>query len=395
MAATPEKTALNHVSRRVAIAIELDHAYPWHHDCYQGVLKYGQEACWTCIVDPFLVGISDHAGQEQYEGVVGRLDLETEAIARANGIPMVSHWGNAPSRDLPSVLMDEIAVGRVSAEHLMACGFRRFAFVGTRDSRPGDQQLEGFTQTVVGRGLQSPKVWAYTTAFEESRETLTQFRRELIAWLSGMNPPVGVAAANATAARYIVQICSELKLKVPEDIGVIVLSSDYSSDTGTPGITSVGQDYLKLGYEAAKLLDQIMQGKETYPLQRSIAPGKVHVRDSTATFFCEDELVRDAMQFITQHADQSYSIEDIADALYTSESTLRRRFQRVVGRSIREEMVRHRIGRITSLLVETEMPLATISIECGFSSPTQFARYFSSATGMTPSAYRKQHFADA
>ena len=381
-------------AKRVAIAIEMDFAYPWHHDCCQGILEYGEQQGWRCVIDPFLVSVTDQGGDGQYDGVVGRLDAETAEIAKSHGIPAVNHWGNAPSQELPSVLIDEVAVGRLTGEHLMACGYRRFAFVGVQDNMPGDQQLDGLTQAVTAKGFKPPTTWMYSQLFEESREELTRFRRDLIAWLSALEPPVGIAAVNATAARYIAQVCSELGLDVPRDIGIVVQSSDYSSDTGTPSITAVGQDFMQLGIEAAKLLDQLMQGKEVHPLQRTLQPTPIHVRDSTDVFLCEDELVKNAMRFIAEHCRETLKVEDVANALLTSESTLRRRFEQVLGRQVKDEIARLRTNHVKLLLTETSKPLSTISEDCGFSSPTQFARYFSNAVGVTPSTYRKKSQAD-
>ena len=389
---TPNEDDKPKPTKRIAIAIELDYAYPWHYDCYQGILEYAEQHGWMCIVDPFLVGVTDNE-EPPYDGVVGRIDQETADIAASIGIPAVNHWANAPDHSLPSMLMDDIAVGRLTGEHLITCGYRRFAFAGIHHNKPGDLQLQGFTQAVIAKGFQSPDVWMYDARFEEDRQLLTSFRRGLIDWLSGMEKPIGLAAINASAARYVVQICNELGMDVPRDVGIVVQSSDYSSDTGTPSITSVEQDYMKIGYEAAQMLDEQLQGKALHPPRRLLAPRRLIVRDSTDVFLCDDPLVKDAMQYIAAHCRKTVKVEDVAQALNTSESTLRRRFEQVVGRQVKDEIARLRTERVKLLLTETAMPLSQIAEDFGFSSAGQFTRYFTRAAGMTPSEYRKRYAA--
>lgn len=380
------------VAKRIAIAIEMDYAYPWHHGCYQGIMKYAEErGDWKCIVDPFLVGTQTDRVGEVYDGVVGRIDNTSAEIARLHGIPVVNHWSNSPAAGLPSVQGDDIKVGQLSGEHMLTCGYRRFAFARIRGLRPGEKQIEGLTQAVTSKGFKAPETWIYSESFEANREQLSHFRNDLLDWLSSLKPPIGIAAIDATAARYIAQGCYELGLDVPKDVGIIVHSSDYSSDTGRPTITSVELDYIQMGYEAAKLLDELMQGKASHPLQRILSPTRLIRRDSTDVFVCDDPLVKQAMRYISEHCRETLKVEDVADAVYTSKSTLRRRFEEVLGRQISDEIARLRTDHVKTILVETDKSLSAIADECGYSSPTQFGRYFSKTVGMTPSEYRKQY----
>jgi len=379
----------SHPQRRIAIAIEIDHGYSWHHDCYQGILEYARRHHWLCIVDPCLVGVS-HATGAPYDGVVGRIDRETARIAKAHGIPVVNHWGNSPLTELPSVLVDDVEAGRLVGEHLLACGYRRFALLGVKNNRVSDKQLHGLTQAVTARGFQRPELFTYLNNFEQSREELSRFRQELSHWLSRADLPIGVTAANSTGARYLAQMCYEIGLEVPKDVGIVVQCSCYASDTGTPSITSIEFDYRRLGFLAAQLLDELLQGNAKHPLHRSLSTQRLIQRDSTDVFHCDDPLVAEANRYISTHCRQTLRVEDVANALHTSESTLRRRFEQVLGRHVKEEIARIRIDHVKALLLETDKPLAQISYEFGFSSPTQFTRFFRRVVGQTPSDFRRK-----
>lgn len=379
-------------TKRIAIAIEMDYPYPWHHGCYQGILKYAKEqGDWLCIVDPYLVGLSHDEKEIAYDAVIGRIDYTTAEIAKSHNLPIVNHWSNSSAPGLPSVLPDSIAVGRRLGDHLISCGYRRFAFAGIRDDRPSDDILRGMTEVLTSKGFTPPKSWIIEKGYEENREELSRFRRQLLAWLSDLKTPVGIAAINATPGRYIAQGCYELGMDVPKDVGIAVQSGDYSSDTGSPSITSIEQDFVQLGYDAARLLDELIQGKAKHPLQRTHAPMRLVPRDSTDVFVCDDPLVKEAIRYIAEHRQQTVTVQDVADAVYTSKSTLRRRFEEVLGRQISDEIARLRTDHVKTLLIETDKSLSAIADECGYSSPTQFGRYFSKTVNMTPSEFRKQY----
>ena len=58
------------------------------------------------------------------------------------------------------------------------------------------------------------------------------------------------------------------------------------------------------------------------------------------------------------------------------------------GVSYKDYVTRLRIRRACGLLRESDMPIAEIHSETGYSSASHFVKVFRQATGMTPSAYR-------
>lgn len=377
--------------KRIAIAIELDHPVPWHLDCYQGILQYASERGWSCVVDPYLVGMSGQSGVADYDAVVGRITSEVADSARAQGIPVVNHWRNSPMTDLPSVWFDYRAGARLAAEHLIACGYRRFAHIGLVMQAVNTLDLVGMTEVVAERGFSTPDSFEFSPDFEAHRDGVIHMRRVLTGWLKAHDSPVGVLVQSATAARYLAQICAEMGLKVPDDVGIVVqLGDQVLVLAASPTLTTLDMDHFGIGYESASLLDQLLSGQPAEPLQRLITPKRLIVRESSDFYLSPDPMVTEAMRYIADHCQQSLGVEDLADALHTSRRTLERRFEEVLGRSVYHEITRLRTAYIKRLLVETDRPMASIARDCGFSSASHFTRYFSKAAGQTPSAFRQQ-----
>ena len=382
---------VDRLSKRVAIAIELDHPVPWHLDCYQGILQYAAEHDWACVVDPYLVGMTGQSDVSDYDGVVGRITQEAADNAAAHGIPVVNHWQNSPAKDLPSVFFDYRAGAQLAGDHLVACGYRRFAHIGLLLQAVNTLDLAGLTESLESHGFGPPDTFDFPHDFESNREGVIHLRRVLTSWLSSLTSPVGVLSQHSVLARYLAQICGEMGLKVPEDVGIVVQLGDHVlAMAASPTLTVVDSDYFGIGYESSKMLDDLMAGRPLYQPSRMITPTRLTVRESSDFYLSSDPLVTEAMRYIADHCRQTLRVEDLADALNTSRRTLERRFEEVVGRSVYSEVARLRGEYVKRQLIETDRPLSVIAQDCGFSSASHFTRFFSNVVGMTPSAFRKQ-----
>lgn len=116
---------------------------------------------------------------------------------------------------------------------------------------------------------------------------------------------------------------------------------------------------------------------------------QVAVLDPADVFICEDRLVIEAMRFIKHNARRCLRVEDVAEHLNTSRSTLIRRFDASLGRTVASEIRRQRVAELKRLLTRTGRPIAEISSDYGFSSPGQLSRYFKRAVGVSPGDYRR------
>ena len=71
--------------------------------------------------------------------------------------------------------------------------------------------------------------------------------------------------------------------------------------------------------------------------------------------------------------------------------TLERRFKKLLGRTINDELIRLRIERLKRLLLETDAPVKTLCSDVGFGTNVHMHNVFKKHTGMTPTAFRKKH----
>jgi AraC family transcriptional regulator, melibiose operon regulatory protein len=67
-------------------------------------------------------------------------------------------------------------------------------------------------------------------------------------------------------------------------------------------------------------------------------------------------------------------------------------FSKTMKITPKQFIIRMRLLRARSLLLEGKMPIASVAFECGFNSMTQFYEHFSNAYGTTPLTLRKKSF---
>lgn len=88
--------------------------------------------------------------------------------------------------------------------------------------------------------------------------------------------------------------------------------------------------------------------------------------------------------------DAPIRLAPLCQIAHVTESQLQRIFKRSTGVSISEYVTRLRIGRASTLLSRTDLPMASIAEKCGFHDAAHFARKFRATTGRTPTAYRRE-----
>ena len=93
--------------------------------------------------------------------------------------------------------------------------------------------------------------------------------------------------------------------------------------------------------------------------------------------------------FIDRSLGEDLSLEIIANQANISVCGLKRLFQRHHGTSPHQYLLERRIAKAARFLIETELPIAEVALETGFSSQSHFATAFKKKIGLSPKAYRE------
>ncbi len=388
MDATAEKQV------RVAIAIELHYNLPWHLDTFQGIVDFGKERGWDCVVDPYLDGLSGDGDWTAYDGVVGRIGSSNAMRAEQLGLPAVGIARTSKGVLIPSVIQSNTTGIRLAAEHLLSAGYRHYGYVGNAQVTPGieNKQREAFENTLAEHGFTNAVYKAVNEDDLGDPDRSSLCRRDLTKWITTLDKPIGLCVDMVTVARYLAQTCIQQGLLIPKDVGIIVNNTDILSATHlSPALSAVHMDHWGQGREAAAMLERLMQGKTVSPRVSTLTPTRVIARESTDVFLSDDELVSKAMRYISERNRQPLQSDEVAVACGVSRRTLDRRFEQTLGHTVSQAIKRQRLQAIELMLLETDLAMNRIAELCGFGSASQFSDYYREHAGISPSAFRDQN----
>lgn len=209
-------------------------------------------------------------------------DLPRLERLRSRGTPVVLVDRQAPELGFPSVAVDDVAGGRLAAQHLLERGRRRIAYVGGPAAlHQVADRLEGARQAVAevpGASLEVVPTLGLTVlhgrAAGESLRTRDVGDR-----------PDAVFAANDLLALGVLQAlvmtpAPNTGCRVPEDIAIIGYDDiDFAASAVVP-LTSIRQPAALIGHTAVELLLRTVTQPHAAPSEVVYQPELV-VRAST------------------------------------------------------------------------------------------------------------------
>lgn len=99
-----------------------------------------------------------------------------------------------------------------------------------------------------------------------------------------------------------------------------------------------------------------------------------------------------ALQYLENHfADPELSNPLLAQKCGISEVYFRQQFGKRFGVSPKQYIIDLRLRKAKQLLSNTDLSVERVGEACGFPNPYHFSRTFKNATGLTPSAYKRQN----
>ena len=379
--------------RHVALLIETSGSYG--RGMLQGIAKYNRErANWSTYFRPHGLNepLPKWLGKWKGDGMLVRLETPEMADAvRKSGVPVVNLRGTLSDLPFPLVTIDHQQIVSLALQHLRERGLTRFAFCG----RPGTsnpalkERSEQFQKLVEADGgvcyvfpAAPTNGKASSIGWEEEQERLAQ-------WIVSLPKPVGVMACNDERGLEVLDACRRASVAVPDEVAVIGVDNDQAiCDLAIPPLTSVDVNAEAIGYEAAALLDRMMNGEAAPSGAVKLAPRGVVTRRSSDVAASEDEEVARAMRYIRENACRRLQVVDVLAFMAMSRASLQQRMKQMIGRTIHQEIQRVRICKVKDLLAMSDLTIKQVARESGFASVQYMTRVFRAVTGETPARYR-------
>jgi len=374
--------------RRVAVMLDM---YWEKANTFAGMQKYAVQAGWDCAIDPFAARTMQMCrGAKPYDGIIGRAKPDMIAGLGRLSVPLVNHRLNLPGNIFPSVFPDFEAIGVMGARHLIGRGCRQLGFLGSSAEAATRLMLKGFRSELKTSGLSCSvrRFEMHNLGRERNWRALTSGLSE---WVDTWSTPIGIFSILDVGCHYLMHICRSKGLQAPREVALIGVGNDkVVCESASPSITSIDPGYVQLGYQAAALLDRLMDGDAPPDQPILVPPAGLIQRESTDSYAVDDPVVARALGFIAEHGHEPITVDEVARAAVMNRRSLERRFQKILQRTIGQELLRMRLERAKRRLAETDEPIKQVAADSGFNSRRSFDRAFISNEGVSPSQYRKQ-----
>ncbi len=201
--------------------------------------------------------------------------LELDQLASAT-MPIV--FLDRLQAGMPCVATDDVQGGRIAAEHLIALGHRRIAFIGDLPGRhfftSSADRRTGFLQALSAAGIEPDPMLVVEAPNGRERAQAVADRL-----LSLPERPTAVFAASDVQAFGVMEAARARGLAVPDDLSVI--GFDDIEAAGFVGLSTVRQPLRESGEAAANMLLELIDGRR---LERPVVllPLELVPRSTTA-----------------------------------------------------------------------------------------------------------------
>lgn len=318
------------------------------------------------------------------------------------GMPLIAFNALQSMLTLPYISADPNQIAQVAYDYFKSKKFSHFGFFGLTEARWSIERLESFACRVerdggilhTYNGDQMPiKNEAVPLAKLWIDMILNKGQQPLIDWLIHLPKPIAILVSNDILACHLSTVAAEAGLNIPDQIALLGIDDDQTlCNLCTPPLSSIAFNFKKAGFDAARLMDDIICGRQSLQGQWiRIQTTGVKERGSTDICAVGDEDLIKALKYIRAHSGSSLQVEDIADYVCISKRTLQMKFQKILGRSIHEEIIKAHVEIAKSLLIETNLSIETVALRSGFHYSSNMRRAFMHFTGMLPHKYRQVH----
>ena len=374
--------------------LELQMNFRHHSDMFVGTQNYAnQVGNWECVVDEFVAELlAEHrSGPLPYDGVIARTSRNLDKEAKRCNLPLVNVWFNSPADSPANVFPDYESAGRLAAKHLIDRGLRRFACISAKRDRAHPVFIKGFHEALEEKGYSCSCALSSIDPVHTA-VAWRKFQNTLDKWIASWKPPVGVFVAyHDITCRHVTDACRRHGMDVPGDVALVAGGNETAICLNpTPSLTGIETPYQEVGFEAARLLDQLMSGEQPPQQPVLLMSAGIVARQSTDSFAVEDDLVANALRFIANHSHEPIQVNDVAAAVHTSRRTLERKFRQLTGRAIFAEIRRFRVERAKRLLVDSDLQIKQIAHLSGFPSSARLYQVFQQLVNQSPSEFREE-----
>ncbi|MCC6679937.1 MAG: DNA-binding transcriptional regulator [Phycisphaeraceae bacterium] len=376
-------------ARRIALLMPRADAHT--RGIFRGITRYARPfRAWNFHLGLPHADVLGNLRRWKPAGIIATItDARLERRIAAMNLPIVNCSSNLSDHSVDRVITDMPLVGKLAAEYFLERGLPHLAYCGEAQSHASRLCHDSFRRRAASAGV---TVQEYarrdsTLMIGEIGWRVSSSDAALQRWITSLPKPVGLLACHDPMAMLLSEVCREIGVNVPGQVSILGIDNDVMlCEMAYPTLSSVQIQQEKIGFEAARRLDQLFHRRRNRPSIRCIAPLGIITRQSTDVLAADDRLVAEALRYIQEHADRPIRVSDVVTRVGLSRRALEGRFKAAVGHSILLHIQREHIALANRLLASTSLNLDDVAHASGFNSRERFSHVYRQVTGLTPRA---------
>lgn len=379
----------------VKILLLIDFSSEFSRGILKGLIRYSKDhGPWIFYRLPSYYktlygekGVIQWAKEWKADAIIARWDEEGTHLLTSLNIPIILQNYKSRSDYFSNLTGDYIGTGEMAAHFFIKRRYQNFAFYGNKGVIWSQERAEGFRKEIEKAGGN----YYYFESENLDGEQWSSSHLQLDNWLLSLPKPIALFACDDSFALRVSEICKINNIAIPDEIALLGVDNDeLICNLSDPTISSIVLDVEKGGYEAGRLMDQLIHHQREEPFNIVIRPTRFELRKSTEKYNITNEYILQVVHYIEKHFTSEINIEELTRLVPLSRRNLEVKFKNEMGTTIYQFILNCRIDYFTHLLLTTNRPLFDLSIDAGFSDYKNISRLFKRMKGYTPLEYREK-----
>lgn len=378
------------------ILLLTDFSSGYSRNLLKGIVRYSKEVGnWSFQRMPLYYrmlygenGVVEWAKKWQADAIIAQLsDVNIELLNDLN-IPIIVQNYRDRNKAVSNLTGDYFNTGVMAAKFFLNRGYRNFAFYGFKGAIWSRERADGYSHEIEKQGYKL----AVLENDNKDREEWSYNHTVLGNWLQSLPKPVALFACDDHFALQISETCNVYNINVPDDIAILgVDNDDLLCNISDPPLSSIVLDVENGGYNAGKLLHQLITKEITEPFNIVVNPLIIEHRKSTEKYAVSDKNIRTILNYIEKNYANHLSVEELVKQVPLSRRVLEKKFKEETGESLYQYIQNYRIDQFTRLLITTDYSLFEAALQSGFENYKNVSRVFRKYKSLSPAEYRKRY----
>lgn len=176
---------------------------------------------------------------------------ETFQLLESQNIPAMTIWNYDDASPLSCVGVDNVAAGRVAADHICGLGHRNIGIVfpPTDGNDRAQNRLDGVQQGLDVAGITVPDKWTIQAPY-----SIADAKDAVLGLLRDGDRPSALICGNDVLAQGAIYAALRHGLKVPQDLSIIGIGDFKGSREMEPALTTIRLPARRMGLMAGERL---------------------------------------------------------------------------------------------------------------------------------------------